>query len=50
MGLVVEWLGLGVVVCLVFETFVAAVHAVVGANTRTFELLRSTVFPPGKRR
>lgn len=33
MRLVVERVGLGFVVCLIFETFVAAVHAVVGAST-----------------
>lgn len=46
MRLVVERVGLGFVVCLIFETFVAAVHAVVGASTpepRTAERHRFSI-------
>jgi hypothetical protein len=39
MRLVVERIELGFEVCLIFETFVAGVHAVVGANTRILERL-----------
>jgi len=44
MCLVVERVGFGFVVRLIFETFVAAAHAVVGASTPEPRKLRSTVF------
>jgi len=49
MRLAVERVGLGFVVCLIFETFVAAVHAVVGASTRS-RTAEKPSFPTGKNR
>lgn len=48
MHLVVERVGLGFVVCLIFATFVAAVHAVVGASTPEPRTAEKQGFPPGK--
>jgi len=47
MRLVVERVGLGFVVCLIFETFVAAVQVLSVPAPRSLELLRSTVFSLG---
>ena len=44
----VEPLRLGFVVCLIFETFVAAVHAVVGASTREPRIAEKHRFSIGK--
>lgn len=50
MRLVVDRIGLGFVVYLIFDAFVAAVHAVVAANTRILVLLEKHGFSPEKRR
>lgn len=48
MRLVVERVGLGFVVCLIFATFVAAVHAVVGASTPAPRTAEKHGFSTGK--
>ncbi len=50
MCLVAERVGLGFAVCLIFETFVAAVHAAVGANTPEHRTAEKLGFPTGKPR
>lgn len=48
MRLVVKWVGLGFVVCLIFETFVAGVHAIAGASTPDPQTAEKHGFPTGE--